>query len=256
VAYKLKILSDAVLPDYKKALKVDLEKSLKKLKPNPLPFKLDFYEASASTYSSNIEGNSTSLDSFFKYVSSKALKQTKEIKEIKDLIKAYQFAKINALNKKNFFNSHKILSKEFLITSARGKFRKGNVVIGGSSGIVYVAIELEKLKNEFDLFFSDVEILLNSKLKIEEVFYFASMIHLIFEKIHPFNDGNGRAGRLLEKWFLAHFIPEKAWMIESEKYYFENRPRYYSNLSIGFDYEACDINKSLPFLLMLPNSLK
>ncbi|WP_220392957.1 Fic family protein [Chitinophaga lutea] len=29
------------------------------------------------------------------------------------------------------------------------------------------------------------------------------MIHLVFVKIHPRADGNGRSARLLEKWFLA-----------------------------------------------------
>ena len=105
------------------------------------------------------------------------------------------------------------------------------------------------------MFLKDVEILLKQDLSIELVFYYAATIHLYFEKIHPFNDGNGRAGRLLEKWFLSHFIKEKAWMIESEKYYFENRAVYYKNLSIGFDYENCDFHKALPFLLMLPKAL-
>ena len=226
-----------------------------KLKPIILPFNFDYYEASASTYSSNIEGNTTSLDSFLKYASSKAIKQTKEIKEIEELVVAYQFAKENALTKTNFLKAHKILSKSFLIPSAQGKLRKGNVVVSGKTGIVYVAVDALYLKKEFDLFLKDVEILLKQDLSIELVFYYAATIHLYFEKIHPFNDGNGRAGRLLEKWFLSHFIKEKAWMIESEKYYFENRAVYYKNLSIGFDYENCDFHKALPFLLMLPKAL-
>ena len=42
------------------------------------------------------------------------------------------------------------------------------------------------------------------------------MIHLVFVKIHPWNDGNGRSARLMEKWFLAQKLDEKAWFIESE----------------------------------------
>jgi len=36
-----------------------------------------------------------------------------------------------------------------------------------------------------------------------EVFYYVSLVHLAFVKIHRFIDGNGRIGWLLEKWFLA-----------------------------------------------------
>jgi Fic family protein len=256
LAHKFKILSTALLNGYKKSLKIDLAKSIDKLKSKELPFKLDFYLASASTYSSNIEGNSTSLDSFLKYTSSKALKRTKEIKEIENLVKAYSFAKKNKLSKKNFLESHKILSKEFLVPMFRGKLRKGNVVVANNTGIVYVGIEPGLLKKEFDLFFKEIDTLLKIPLSIQETFYYASMIHVMFEKIHPFADGNGRAGRLLEKWFLSAFIPEKAWMIESEKYYFQKRNDYYKNLSIGFEYHSCDIKKSLPFLLMLPKAIK
>ena len=252
---ELKIINADFLNDYKKSLNIDLQKRTALLKQVDLPFKFDFYDASASTYSSNIEGNTTSLDSFLKYVSSKALKKNKELAEIEDLVKGYQFAKSNALTKSNFLKSHKLLSNEFLIPSFQGKIRKSNVVVSGKEGIVYVAIDDKKLKKEFDSFFKDIEWLLKQDLNIEEMFYFSSMIHLQFEKIHPFNDGNGRAGRLLEKWFLSHFIKERAWMIESEKFYFENRLSYYENLSIGIDYDHCDYSKSLPFLLMLPKAI-
>ena len=252
---KLKILNHKLFAEYDSEIKIDLEKKVKLIKAINLPFNFDFYEASAATYSSNIEGNSTSLDTFLKYSSTKSIKENKEIVEINDLVKAYQFAKKNELTKKNFLQSHKILSKQFLITSAQGKLRKGNVVIAGKQGIAYVAIEYQYLKKEFDLLFYDIDLIIGTKLSLVQALYFSSLIHLIFEKIHPFNDGNGRSGRLLEKWFLSNFIGERAWMIESEKYYFENRDAYYKNLSIGFDYESCDLDKALPFLLMLPKAI-
>ena len=79
---------------------------------------------------------------------------------------------------------------------------------------------------------------------------------LLFLKIHPFNDGNGRTSRLLEKWFLAQKLGEQAWYIQSEKHYYKNLNDYYKNLQrLGFEYETLDYDRCLPFLLMLPASL-
>ena len=58
-------------------------------------------------------------------------------------------------------------------------------------------------------------------LSIQEVFYYATFIHLVFVKIHPWDDGNGRSARLLEKWFLAQKLGEKAWFLQSEKMYYQ-----------------------------------
>lgn len=97
---------------------------------------------------------------------------------------------------------------------------------------------------------------LKSKLTITQVFYFAAFIHLVFVNIHLFVDGNGRITRLIEKWFLAKKPGDHAWFITSEKNYWDNRPSYYKNLQIGVNYYEVKYEKILPFLLMLPNSLK
>ena len=102
-----------------------------------------------------------------------------------------------------------------------------------------------------------MELLLNADLNLFETFYFASILHLVFAKIHPFNDGNGRSSRLIEKWFLAEKLGERAWLVASEKNYYDFHQIYYRNLRIlGLEYEKLDYEKALPFLVMLPNSLK
>lgn len=82
------------------------------------------------------------------------------------------------------------------------------------------------------------------------------MIHLVFVKIHPWNDGNGRSARLIEKWFLAEKLGEKAWFVQSEKHYYQQHQAYYKNIRLlGLEYPDLDYKQALPFLLMLPNCL-
>jgi Fic family protein len=97
---------------------------------------------------------------------------------------------------------------------------------------------------------------LNTELSQEEVLYFGSYIHLVFVKIHPFQDGNGRSARLLEKWFLIQKLGDKATAIQLEKNYYLNLQLYFRNLRIlGIDYDSLDYNKALDFLLMTVNGL-
>lgn len=255
---KLKIISSEYFSEYSSKFK--LLYSLVKLRSKSDFNKEDFeyYITASSFYSSKIEGNTLDVNSFFRNRGKKSFPNKKEVQEIEDLVKAYKFASNNKLNKKNLFKTHEILSKTLLPKKEIGKIRKGSMAVRDSETLrpVYIAVEPENVKKELDKLFSDISKLLSSKLSSKEIFYYASMIHLWFVKIHPFNDGNGRSARLLEKWFLVSKLGDIAWSINSEKYYWNNRQQYYKNISLGYNYYSLYWIRCVPFLLMLPSALK
>lgn len=217
----------------------------------------DYLTKSSAIYSSNIEGNSINLNSYMNYEMNKdRFKTGKEIEEIEDLIEAYKFAQNNQLNESNLLTCHKIFSDTLLIRSKRGKYRIEQVGVFGKSGLTYMAIEPEFVEEEMKAFFNDLTALISSSLNEIEVFYYASLIHLRFAHIHPFRDGNGRAARLIEKWFIAEKLGNIFWKIASEEYYKKNQGKYYEAINLGVNYYALNYDKCIGFLEMLPNCLR
>ena len=218
---------------------------------------LGYHVQASAVYSSNIEGNSIDLNSFMNYKLSKQIKHPqKEIQEIENLIAAYEFAQNNVLTENNLLNCHKIFSKTLVSASNRGKFRNEKVGVFGQDGLVYLAVEQELVKENMSLFFKEINELLNTDISTEEVFYFASFIHLVFAHIHPFRDGNGRAARLIEKWFLTQKLGDLFWNIPSEKYYKENKNEYYKNINLGVNFYELNYDTCIHFLSMLPKCLE
>jgi len=241
--------------DYKSQinlLDINFEESLKK---NKKLLNLEYLLEISALFSSRIEGNSLDINSFMNAKNDTFKRNSKDFQEILDLKKAYSFAKTQFLNEKNFLKIHKILAKKFLIKEKLGKYRKESVGVFSSEGLVYLALEWEKVGQEMKSFFVEIENLLNSKLEILEIFYYASLIHLRFVHIHPFSDGNGRMARILEKWFLVKKLNSHLWFLQTEKYYFENRQEYYKSLNLGLNYYELDYKKSVNFLIMLPKCL-
>ncbi len=257
MALQLKILREDLFDNYKKQLKVDIENlcAVITIKPQTSDdFK--FYLANSAVHSSNIEGNTINFDTYLKSSEYNLHLKTKEIKEIDDLIEAYQFAAENDLTIVNVLKAHEILTRAILVKKERGKIRKVKVGVRSEGRLIYLAVEPEFIKQELEKLFEDILLLLQSELTATEVFYYAAYIHLVFVYIHPFVDGNGRATRLIEKWFLAKKLGGNAWFIESEKHYWDNRPYYYKNLQLGPNYYEVNYERSIPFLLMLAESLQ
>ena len=243
---------------FEKQVKASVSKCFKDLAESDFTVQ-DFkhYMLAGAVASSQIEGSTLDLNSFF--VSKANNKNSKEVKEIEDLLKAYQYAKRYCLSQKGLLKCHELLAGTFshLTKGQKGKYRKTQVGIRGWQGLVYLAIEPVHVPAEMDKLFTDIETLLGENLSLKQTLYYAAYIHFMFAQIHPFADGNGRAARLLEKWFLAECLGPSVWGIPTEKYYYDNRQAYYNSLNIGRDYYETQeqLDKILPFLTLLPKAV-
>lgn len=59
----------------------------------------------------------------------------------------------------------------------------------------------------------------------------SAILHCRFEEIHPFADGNGRAGRALALWDLYRRGFDTQHIFSVDEFYWEDRPRYYAALA-------------------------
>lgn len=253
----MRITERNYLDAYKKSIGDEIPQLIRDFDFSENRGRFEYLTKSSAVYSSNIEGNSIDLNSYMNYEMNKdKFKVGKEIEEIEDLIEAYEFAQHNKLNEKNVLNCHKIFSDTLLIRSKRGKYRIEQVGVFGKSGLAYMAVEPEFVAKEMNVLFQDVNELISSDLNETEVFYFASLLHLRFAHIHPFRDGNGRAARLIEKWFVAEKLGQDFWKMPSEEYYKNHQANYYETIGLGVNFYELNYDRCVGFLEMLPNCLR
>lgn len=218
---------------------------------------LNFYFSNAAVYSSMIEGNIIDFDSYMKYSCSGMNNTGKSFNQIEDVKMAYSFAKEHKLTLSNFLKCHNILSNTIIEDEKyRGVIRDKDVYVFSDGKKIFTGASKEIVKTEMDELFNDIDILISGKLSINQTFYYASLLHLILVQIHPFADGNGRASRLLEKWFLAEKLGVTAWFIQSERMYQKKVLSYFKNVHLGDNYNTINYDYSIPFLLMLPMALQ
>ena len=255
----MKKLTDKYFSTYTSMLDVDIDKALEQVKQREWTAEsFRFYTAVSVMSSSRIEGETMEIDSYLKHKLQNIEYLPNLTEKPNDLFEAYEYARDNTLSLENFLETHRIATKHLLPETLRGVVRTGNMLImeQQTQQVQYEAAMASIVRKEFENFWAEVDELLQQKLNIQQIFYYASLIHLVFVKVHPFNDGNGRTGRLLEKWFLSSMLGEKAWYIGIEHYYYKNLQAYYHNLArVGLFYEELNYEKSIPFLLMLPNAL-
>jgi Fic family protein len=255
----LNILSDSLLFDYSKLIDFNIEETITLIEGNSvLVDYFQFYNSVSSVYSSKIEGEDIDFDSYYKHKFLNVKYKPDYTKKSDDLLLAYEFTLENNLSFENVMKAHSILSRNLLPKNQRGSIRTNQMfVLNSDDRIEYAAAEPNIVKSETEKLFLDILILLKDNLSLPEIFYYAAYVHLVFVKIHPFQDGNERTARLIEKWFLIEKLGKKIISVELEKNYYKNLSNYYKNIrKLGLEYAGIDYSKSLDFLAMTISGLK
>ncbi len=259
MSIKLNIVPNELLAMYSQRMETGVQERFVALSDSELSMAtFSFYTSVSAVFSSKIEGEPIDLDSYIKHKRLGAHFLPDYTRKIDDLYEAYIFAQQHKLNKANLLHAHALLTRNILQKGQQGKIRAGNMFVITQDGkIEYVAAAPDRVKAEMEALYQDIATLLKSELSFNEVLFYAAMLHLVFVKIHPFEDGNGRTSRLLEKWFIAQKLGPKAWFIQSEKNYYDQHQAYYSNIRrLGLEYDTLDYTQALPFTLMLPQSIQ
>jgi len=207
-----KILTAELLEGYKKALKESPLEMLGRIgKPDVPVDYFQFYKSVSSVYSSRIEGEDIEFDSFFKHKFLNVKFKPDYTRRADDLYRAYDFIENHKISLKNIRKAHSIITANILPRSQQGLIRSNPMfVLNDDDEIEYVASDPAIVMRETEALFDDIQSLEAKEPGGYEIFYYAALIHLVFVKIHPFQDGNGRTGRLLEKWFLLQQIDRKS----------------------------------------------
>ena len=185
--------------------------------------------------SSGIEGTTSNIAELYQYQLDGITRDRDDAEELDNHVKAMQFG-LDRLQQlpmslRLIREVHKVLMSGVSGSTRRpGEFRTVQVVIGGRRGIRFARYvpppyaEMMPALNELERFLhSDTRIPLLAQL---------AMIHYQFEAIHPFEDGNGRTGRLLitlllcDRGYLAN-----PWLYLSD--YFLMYRQEYMDLLLG-----------------------
>lgn len=217
----------------KKILLELLEKKLKKLNElrplsNILLKKLKERFEVEMTYNSNaIEGNTLTLKETYWViqegitVKGKSLKEHLEVKNHKEALD-YLYSLVGSpvgqsLSEHLIKQIHSLIIQN-IDKKIAGQYRKNDVFITGTDHVPPSAIDVSYKMQELIIW-------MNENSKKMTIIEFSAIVHHKFVHIHPFEDGNGRTGRLLMNVFLMQFGFPIAIIQKND------RQKYYNSLS-------------------------
>ena len=147
---------------------------------------------------------------------------------------------LNPYSEKDLLKAHKLMMQD--LVDKNGKYRTDEVGIFDGEKVVHLAPPAKRVPElMFDLFewlkSSDVHPLIKS-----------CVFHYEFEFIHPFQDGNGRMGRLWQTAILKEWKEVFAWL-PVETLIKENQKEYYKVLAVSDS--VANSTKFIEFMLSI-----
>jgi len=116
---------------------------------------------------------------------------------------------------------HRIMAGDVMDQGKAGEYRSIRVKVGD-----YIAPPPQRVKPMM----SDLLEWWNAEARKVSPIMSAAIVHHQLETIHPFADGNGRAGRMLSLWELYRRGFDSHHIFSIDEFYWEDRPRYYDEL--------------------------
>jgi Fic family protein len=201
-------------------------KGILKLLPNPNVV-LSLINLSESKDSSAIENIITTYDEIFReIVSNKPLGgKPKEVMKYK---RAIEYG-LDLIKQKGFISTNILVEIQNIIEPNKGGIRKlpGTVIINDKNNeIVHKPPQDETEIRDLML---NLEIFINDNEDYDPLIQLA-LIHFQFESIHPFYDGNGRTGRILNILYLVLKEKIQQPILYLSKYIIEHKDKYYKLL--------------------------
>lgn len=177
-------------------------------------------EVADQVYNSNaIENSTLSLEETEKILLQIDLDRyinEREIFEAKNLARVVSYidkrAKEQELTPEVILSLHQMLMSNIRDEIA-GRFRRDNESVRVGNHIAPTAKEIDRGINKMLAEYNATS--------HEDISQRIAKLHLAFEQLHPFNDGNGRIGRVINNYLLIRegFVPINIKFIDRKKYY-------------------------------------
>ena len=148
-----------------------------------------------------IEGNTLTEEQISTILDGKPVAAPlREVQEVRNAIKAYeQFPQWNPSREADLLSAHGVLMAGLL--DAPGSYRRGAVGVMGPAEVHHIGPPADRVPHLMSNLLSWLDSTEEHPLIASSVF------HYEFEFIHPFEDGNGRMGRLWQTLILTRWKP-------------------------------------------------